>query len=73
MRFFNSDSVVSDWYKGQLSSALAVVNKADISFVMYYAPWDAESQHVRGEFEKAAIILSERVSILLHFNTYICM
>ncbi|XP_053607574.1 thioredoxin domain-containing protein 11 isoform X2 [Plodia interpunctella] len=68
VRFFNSDSVVSDWYKGQLSSALAVVNKADISFVMYYAPWDAESQHVRGEFEKAAIILSERV----HFAAINC-
>ncbi|CAH0579270.1 unnamed protein product [Chrysodeixis includens] len=60
-RFFRSDSVVQDWYRGQLSSALASINRADVSFVMYYAPWDAESQYVRGEFEKAAIILQDRI------------
>lgn len=65
MRFFFSDSVVTDWYRGQLSSALAAINTEDISFVMYYAPWDAESQYVRGEFEKAANILLDRVSLIL--------
>lgn len=39
------------------------MNSEDVSFVMYYAPWDAESQYVRGEFEKAANVLSDRVSI----------
>ncbi|XP_060802777.1 thioredoxin domain-containing protein 11 [Amyelois transitella] len=68
VRFFGPDSVVTDWFRGQLSSALTVVNKADISFVMYYAPWDAESQYVRGEFEKAAIILNDRV----HFAAINC-
>ncbi|XP_075973532.1 thioredoxin domain-containing protein 11 [Anticarsia gemmatalis] len=61
IRFFKSDSIVRDWYRGQLSSALAGVNRADVSFVMYYAPWDAESQYVRGEFEKAALVLKDRV------------
>ncbi|CAB3224200.1 unnamed protein product [Arctia plantaginis] len=61
IRFFRSDSIVRDWYRGQLSSVLATVNQADISFVMYYAPWDAESQYVRGEFEKAALVLKDRV------------
>lgn len=60
-RFFKSDSIVRDWYKGQLSNALNNVNLADISFVMYYAPWDAESQYVRGEFEKAANVLKDRI------------
>lgn len=68
MRFFNSDSIVTDWYRGQLSSALSSINTADISFVMYYAPWDAESQYVRGEFEKAATILNDRV----HFAAINC-
>lgn len=62
-RFFRSDSVVQDWYRGQLNNVLTSVNRVDVSFVMYYAPWDAESQYVRGEFEKAAYILKDRVSI----------
>ncbi|XP_046959579.1 thioredoxin domain-containing protein 11 [Vanessa cardui] len=68
VRFFYSDSVVVDWYKGQLSNALATINTEDLSFVMYYAPWDAESQYVRGEFEKAAHILRDRV----HFSAINC-
>ncbi|XP_047529600.1 thioredoxin domain-containing protein 11 [Vanessa atalanta] len=68
VRFFYSDSVVADWYKGQLSNALATINTEDLSFVMYYAPWDAESQYVRGEFEKAAHILRDRV----HFSAINC-
>lgn len=30
---------------------------------MYYAPWDAESQYVKQEFEKAATIMGDRVSL----------
>jgi hypothetical protein len=30
------------------------VTQADFSFVMYYAPWDAESQMLRQEFESVA-------------------
>lgn len=66
MRFFNSGSVVTDWYRGQLGKALAAVNMADVSFIMYYAPWDAESQFVRGEFELAANVLSDRVSLFFY-------
>lgn len=32
---------------------------------MYYAPWDAESQYVKEEFEKAAFIMGDRVSFNL--------
>ncbi|CAK1547197.1 unnamed protein product [Leptosia nina] len=67
VRFFNTD-LVRDWYKGQLSSALSHINKEDVSFVMYYAPWDAESQYVRTEFETAARVLSDRV----HFSAINC-
>ncbi|CAH2037453.1 unnamed protein product, partial [Iphiclides podalirius] len=68
VRFFDSESVVTDWYRGQLANALAAVNLADVSFIMYYAPWDAESQHVRSEFEKAANVLNDRV----HFSAINC-
>lgn len=65
MRFFSEHSSVIDWYRGQLSNAMASVNNAEVAFVMYYAPWDAECQYVRGEFEKAAQIMSDRVGLLL--------
>ncbi|XP_028027181.1 uncharacterized protein LOC114240723 [Bombyx mandarina] len=67
-KFFGPESVVTDWYKGELSSAINKVNNVDVSFVMYYAPWDAESQYVRGEFEKTAMVLKDRV----HFAAINC-
>ncbi|KAI5651874.1 thioredoxin domain-containing protein 11 [Phthorimaea operculella] len=68
VRFFSPHSVVTDWYRGQLSHALSYINYEEISFVMYYAPWDAESQFVRDEFEKAANVLRDRV----HFSAINC-
>ncbi|KAJ2946055.1 hypothetical protein O0L34_g4974 [Tuta absoluta] len=68
VRFFSPHSVVTDWYRGQLSHALSYINYEEISFVMYYAPWDAESQYVRDEFEKAANVLRDRV----HFSAINC-
>ncbi|XP_063380638.1 uncharacterized protein LOC134667241 [Cydia fagiglandana] len=67
-KFFSSDSLVTDWHKGQLTNAHATINNVDLSFVMYYAPWDAESQYVRGQFEEAAMVLSDRV----HFSAINC-
>ncbi|XP_043492101.1 thioredoxin domain-containing protein 11 [Polistes fuscatus] len=52
--FFNQSSIVLDFYKGHLSAMIDRVTDIEFSFVMYYAPWDAESQLVRNEFEKVA-------------------
>lgn len=52
--FFNQSSVVLDFYKGHLGAMIERVTEADFSFVMYYAPWDAESQTIRQEFEIVA-------------------
>ncbi|XP_017881600.1 thioredoxin domain-containing protein 11 [Ceratina calcarata] len=52
--FFNQSSMVLDFYKGHLGAMVERVTEADFSFVMYYAPWDAESQNMRLEFEKVA-------------------
>lgn len=52
--FFDQSSIVLDFYKGHLGAVIERVTEADFSFVMYYAPWDAESQAVRQEFEKVA-------------------
>ncbi|GLH10697.1 Protein disulfide-isomerase [Gryllus bimaculatus] len=50
VRFFSRTSLVADFYYGQLSSAFERVAESDVSFVMYYAPWDAESQSLKEEF-----------------------
>ncbi|KAK2582439.1 hypothetical protein KPH14_004749 [Odynerus spinipes] len=52
--FFNQSSIVLDFYKGHLSAMIEQVTDTEFSFVMFYAPWDAESQAVRDEFEKVA-------------------
>lgn len=52
--FFDQNSVVLDFYKGHLDAMIERITQADFSFVMYYAPWDAESQALRNEFESVA-------------------
>ncbi|XP_011502270.1 PREDICTED: thioredoxin domain-containing protein 11 [Ceratosolen solmsi marchali] len=52
--FFNESSIILDFYKGHLSALIDRVRDSDFSFVMYYAPWDAECQAIKQEFENAA-------------------
>ncbi|KAL0278669.1 UNVERIFIED_CONTAM: hypothetical protein PYX00_000422 [Menopon gallinae] len=59
--FFSKNSVVSDYYKGTVNLAFQRASKADLTVIMYYAPWDAESQAVRSEYEAAAHLLHEEV------------
>lgn len=59
--FFNQSSLVLDFYKGHLGAAIERVTDADLSFVMYYAPWDAESQAVRQEFETVARFFHKQI------------
>lgn len=54
--------MVKDWYRGQLSEAISQASESDLAFVMYYAPWDAESQAVRHEFMIASQHLNKNVS-----------
>lgn len=60
--FFGKDSPVIDWYRGHLSDAIEHAKKSDLAFIMYYAPWDAESQHARKEFEEAARHMERHVA-----------
>jgi len=46
--------MILDFYKGHLDAMIERITQADFSFVMYYAPWDAESQALRYEFEVVA-------------------
>ena len=46
--------MILDFYKGHLDAMIERLTQADFSFIMYYAPWDAESQALRHEFENVA-------------------
>ncbi|XP_075231558.1 thioredoxin domain-containing protein 11 [Lycorma delicatula] len=52
--FFSKSSLVTDYYSGELRKMLKKASEVELMFIMYYAPWDAESQNLRKEFEIAA-------------------
>uniref|UniRef100_A0A1B6GIQ7 Thioredoxin domain-containing protein n=1 Tax=Cuerna arida TaxID=1464854 RepID=A0A1B6GIQ7_9HEMI len=52
--FFSQGSLVADYYRGELEAALVRASEGDISFIMYYAPWDADSQATRRHFDTVA-------------------
>ncbi|XP_050300516.1 thioredoxin domain-containing protein 11 isoform X2 [Anthonomus grandis grandis] len=64
--FFPTNSAVTDFYYGDLTKALSLAKKItpDISFIMYYAPWDAQSQAARKEFLLAAEHLQDSVAFI---------
>jgi hypothetical protein len=59
--FFPRDSPVADFFQGELSPAFEKISESDLSFVMYYAPWDAESQSVKIEFDILASYYKDQV------------
>lgn len=63
-RFFPENSIVTDWYRGQISKAIEHARFSDIAFVMFYAPWDADSQDARKEFQIAAEFMQDRVKFV---------
>nr|CAD7444195.1 unnamed protein product [Timema bartmani] len=52
--FFPQTSLVADYYQGHIGPPFERVAASDISFIMYYAPWDAESQATRSQFKLVA-------------------
>lgn len=51
--FFPKGSLVTDWPDGQLTLKSKLL-LTDLSFVLFYAPWCAESQHARVSYEYVA-------------------
>ncbi|GJQ80005.1 hypothetical protein Trydic_g9478 [Trypoxylus dichotomus] len=66
--FFSKGSIIKDYYRGELTKAIEHARLSDIAFVMFYAPWDAESQEVRKEFELTAKYMQK----LVNFNAVNC-
>uniref|UniRef100_A0A182K1H8 Thioredoxin domain-containing protein n=1 Tax=Anopheles christyi TaxID=43041 RepID=A0A182K1H8_9DIPT len=52
--FFAKGSLVNDWPTGALGTTQTRVSVSELSFVLYYAPWCAESQYARHAYEQVA-------------------
>lgn len=49
--FFTNSSCVQDYYDGNLGAAMKQAIQSEVSVILLYAPWDADSQFVRQEFD----------------------
>ncbi|XP_013398415.1 thioredoxin domain-containing protein 11 [Lingula anatina] len=61
-RFFPISSAVIDSPLGALQPLSELVHQEEVLFVMYYAPWCAQSMEARWEFEKAARYFHRQVT-----------
>uniref|UniRef100_A0A182YDT8 Thioredoxin domain-containing protein n=1 Tax=Anopheles stephensi TaxID=30069 RepID=A0A182YDT8_ANOST len=52
--FFAKGSLVNDWPTGALGTTQTRVSVSELSLVLYYAPWCAESQFARHAYERVA-------------------
>uniref|UniRef100_A0A182M1D6 Thioredoxin domain-containing protein n=1 Tax=Anopheles culicifacies TaxID=139723 RepID=A0A182M1D6_9DIPT len=52
--FFTKGSLVNDWPTGALGTTQTRVSVSELSLVLYYAPWCAESQFARHAYERVA-------------------
>lgn len=66
--FFFGDSFVKDYPTGELLTTQTQVSLSDLSFVMFYAPWSADSQHARKPFEDVAKLFHKEA----HFAAINC-
>lgn len=53
-QFFQPGSQVQDYPAGNLESLSQIVSASELSFVLFYAPWDAASQSARQPFDDVA-------------------
>ncbi|XP_014261865.1 thioredoxin domain-containing protein 11-like isoform X2 [Cimex lectularius] len=58
--FFDHPNI-RDFYQGSLSELMHEITHVDFSFVMFYAPWDADCQDVKQEFIKVSEFYSNKV------------
>lgn len=50
-----NNSTVRDYYGGDIASPFSTVIDSDVSVILYYAPWDFDSQLAIQEFEKISV------------------
>lgn len=63
-KYFPSHSNVVDYQFGELLPVIKLLEDEELIFVIYYAPWCAESVRVRGEFIRAAKVIGDAVKFV---------
>lgn len=58
--FFHNENI-KDFYQGDLKQLMLDISEVDFAFVMFYAPWDADSQDIKSEFIEASEFYSHLV------------
>ena len=66
---------MSDFYYGDISTPFSAVIASDVSLVMYYAPWDFDSQLARKTLERIALKYRGQVMnlfpvLLIYYSFY---
>jgi len=63
-QFFRRSSGIVDFSHGDHAGVMSLLKEGgdELLFVMYYAPWCAESMAAREEFSKAAVYMGNEVS-----------
>lgn len=65
--FFNDGTWVDDYFAGELYYAILKAAKYDVIFLMLYAPWDADSQNARSEFETVCRYFHKKVNLAMYY------
>uniref|UniRef100_A0A0K8S9L4 Thioredoxin domain-containing protein n=2 Tax=Lygus hesperus TaxID=30085 RepID=A0A0K8S9L4_LYGHE len=54
-------SSIRDFYQGDLTQLMQEITHQHYAFVMYYAPWDADSQDAKDDFIEASLFYGDKV------------
>lgn len=70
MPFLYQNSSVNDFFRGDIGTPFTSVVNSDVSLVMYYAPWDFDSQLTRKVFDQVALKYKDQVHFAFPFPIY---
>lgn len=69
-RFFHKNSLVEDYWRGNVFRAFQDATQFENSFIMYYAAWDADSQEARYTMEAVADFFADSDILVAAVNCW---
>jgi len=69
-RFFDRESLVQDYWRGNVFRAFQDATQFENSFMMYYAAWDADSQEARNTMEVVAEFFADTDILVAAVNCW---
>ena len=65
--FISGNPFISEFEHGQLKELWSRISQNEVSFIMYYAPWDADCIRARNEIEIVSNHYGQQVSLIACF------